>query len=267
MPKYFWISIGAVVGIIIVVFALTANRRSQSISPVASVSPIQQSSSAGEPSPTAIASQNYEFSNPKKSAHYEGNTPTHGAVLAAPPINIVIDFNFDLATGSSMTITHDGKDYGVGETTIDANKLVLRRSFDQIAIDGLYTVDYKACWPDKSCHTGSFQFAIDRTLVDRENYTNARNQKEVTVHLRQYAFSPTNLRIKTGTRVMWVNDDPDTHYINTDSHPAHTYYVKQNSKALSKNDTFELTFDQPGLYLYHCSAHADTMRATIIVES
>jgi len=25
---------------------------------------------------------------------------------------------------------------------------------------GLYQVDYKACWPDQSCHTGKFAFIV-----------------------------------------------------------------------------------------------------------
>lgn len=260
MPKYLWIAIGiagiALIGMVI----FSINRRSATNS--SSTYPATSGATNQQQSTSTV-----QFSNPKKSAHYESNTPAHGAVLPAPPINVVIDVNFDLATGSQITITHDGRDYGLGETTVDTNKLALRRAFDHAAPDGLYTVDYKACWPDKSCHTGSFQFAIDRTFVDQENYTDARNQKEVTIHLRQYAFSPTNLRITTGTKVTWINDDSDIHYVNTDSHPAHTYYPKQNSQALNKKDTFKLTFDQPGLYLYHCSAHADTMKGTIIVES
>src|SRR3990170_5961683 len=102
------------------------------------------------------------FSNPKKSAHYESNTPEHGAILAGVPINVVIDFNFDLAKESQIQILMDGKDFGVGETTIDDNGLAMRRKVDDSAPDGIYTVTYKACWADGSCHDGQFQFKIDR---------------------------------------------------------------------------------------------------------
>src|SRR3989344_9474606 len=59
---------------------------------------------------------NSQFQNPKKSAHYESNTPAHGATLAGVPINVVIDFNFDLAKPSAIQIFHDGTEYGTGET-------------------------------------------------------------------------------------------------------------------------------------------------------
>jgi len=206
------------------------------------------------------------FKNPKKSAHYESNTPEHGAVLAAAPVNVVIDFNFDLAGGSEISIINDsdGKEYGSRPTFADPNKLAMRRSMDQSAPDGLYNIDYKACWPDGSCHTGNFQFAIDRTMVS--SYLDWRNKKEVAVVMSGIQFQPANILINKGTKVIWKNEDSAIHYVNTDSHPAHTYYLEQNSQALNKGDSYEVTFNFPGVYPYHCSAHAGNMRGSIIVE-
>lgn len=211
-----------------------------------------------------VSNNTYQFQNPKKSAHFESNTPAHGAILAAPPVNIVIDFNFDLAKPSSISITKDGKEYGVSETIIDINKLTLRKNFDYLAPDGIYTVNYKACWPDGSCHDGSFQFAIVRSEAD--NFMDMRNQDTVTINLANITFNPRNVRISKGAQVVWTNSDDTVHYINTDSHPAHTYYKEQNSQALNKGDTYSLVFDAIGAYPYHCSAHAVNMTGMIIVE-
>ncbi|MBI4057698.1 cupredoxin domain-containing protein, partial [Candidatus Microgenomates bacterium] len=197
------------------------------------------------------------FQNPKKSAHYESNTPAHGVVLPGVPINVVIDFNFDLAKPSGIKIEKDGKDYGVGETVIDENKLTMRREMDPASSDGVYTVNYNACWPDKSCHDGYFQFAIDRSKS--QNYDDMIGKKEIEIRLSQIKFAPENLKISKGTKVIWVNDDSVEHYVNTDSHPAHTYYLQQNSKVLKKGESFSLTFDDVGIYPYHCSAHASSM--------
>lgn len=208
--------------------------------------------------------QAIEFGNPKKSAHYETNTPAHGAILAAAPVNIVIDFNFDLAEPSSISVTRDGKEYGVGETKIARHKLSMRRDFDQNAPDGLYKVSYKACWPDGSCHDGSFEFAIDRSL--KNSYQNLKGKKEVTVNLAEISFQSKNILISPGTKITWKNMDEVEHYVNTDSHPAHSYYPMQNSGALKKGDAYAVTFDKPGIYPYHCSAHAASMTGSIIVE-
>lgn len=92
------------------------------------------------------------------------------------------------------------------------------------------------------------------------------NQKEVQIKMSEIKFNPQNLKISKGTRVTWVNDDGVEHYVNTDSHPAHTYYLPQNSKSLAKGESFSVSFEESGIYPYHCSAHADTMSGNILVE-
>jgi len=207
--------------------------------------------------------QTPSFATPKRSAHFESSTPTHASILAAVPVDVVIDFNFDLAEGSTIKITKNGKDYGVGNTVIDSNKLAMRRQMDKNAPDGVYTVEYKACWPDGSCHDGHHQFAIESK--HQSNYQDMRNQDSVTIRLSDIRFQPMDILISSGTKVTWINDDEVPHYVNTDSHPAHTHVLDLNSKALSKGDSFSYTFTKTGAYLYHCSAHAADMTATIVV--
>lgn len=209
-------------------------------------------------------SQKDQFSNPKKSAHYEGNTPEHGATLAGVPLNVVIDFNFDLAQGSKIEIVMGRKDYGIGETVVDKNKLAMRRKMDASSPDGLYTVSYKACWADGTCHDGQFQFKIDRSLAN--GFVDMTGQKEVTINLQNTAFSPARVKISKGTKVTWRNLDGVVHTVNTDSHPGHTYYLNQNSENLSKGDSYSVTFSDAGVYPYHCTPHASIMRGQILVE-
>lgn len=206
----------------------------------------------------------FTFANPKKSAHYETNTPAHGTILAGAPVNIVLDFNFDLARPSSISIIAGDKEYGIGETTIDSNKLTMRRKLDSQAPDGLYTVNYNACWPDRTCHDGSFQFAIDRAMA--KNFTDMRGRPEVTIRMSDIRFNPVNVWITKGTKVTWLNDDAAEHYVNTDSHPAHTYLPGLNSRQIATTGSYSYTFNDSGAYPYHCSAHASTMTGSILVE-
>ncbi|MBI4037681.1 cupredoxin domain-containing protein [Candidatus Curtissbacteria bacterium] len=230
--------------------------------------PIQKSSSQGSSIETKAigqgSSSTANFTDPKKAAHYESNTPAHGSVLAGVPVNVVIDFNFDLAQPSEIKIFKDGKDFGQGETVLDSNKLAMRRNINYDSPNGLFTVEYKACWPDKSCHDGSFQFVIDRSAGSV--FEDRTGSKEVTVRMSQIAFNPQNLKVSKGTKVTWINDDSVEHYVNTETHPAHTYYPQQNSKALKKGEIFSLVFDKAGIYPYHCSAHASTMTGSLLVE-
>ncbi len=239
-------------------------------SPVLQASPAQAAKTVtdlqttpAQPAVSPVASP-LTFSTPKKSAHWEGNMPEHGSTIPAPPVNVVIDANFDFAPPSSISITKDGKEYGTGDTVIDKNKLAMRRPMDAAAADGIYTVNYNACWPDGSCHQGYFQFAIDRSKASE--YQDLRGKPEVTISLSEIQFKPAKIRVSKGTKVIWKNDDSVVHYVNTDLHPSHTYLAEQNSKALNKGDAYEFTFTTPGFYPYHCSAHADSMKAEIIVE-
>lgn len=216
------------------------------------------------PLPASNTGAAFRFIDPKKSAHYETNTPAHGALLPGVPVDVVIDFNFDLSQGSTITISKEGKDYGIGATIIDDNRLTMRRSMDTNAPDGVYTVIYKACWPDKTCHDGLFQFAIDRSRA--QNMADLTGKTEVAIDMDGLAFSQASIRINKGTKVTWTNREENEHYINADSHPAHTQVPELNSKALKLGDSYSYTFEQPGVYLYHCSAHAGIMTGTILVE-
>ena len=206
-----------------------------------------------------------DFSNPKKSAHYESNTPAHGSVLAGVPINIVIDFNFDLAKPSEIKILKDGTDYGVGETIIDDNKIAMRRVMKADASDGVYKVEYKACWPDGSCHDGHFEFVIKRS--EGTSYEDLTDESLITIRMSEIRFKPMNIKIRAGTKVVWINDDEVEHYVNTETHPAHTYFRDQNSRVIKKGEDFETVFNKPGIYPYHCSAHASVMTGNILVEN
>ncbi|OGY28396.1 MAG: hypothetical protein A3F33_03745 [Candidatus Woykebacteria bacterium RIFCSPHIGHO2_12_FULL_43_10] len=204
------------------------------------------------------------FNNPTKTPHFESSVPEHGSVLAGPVINVVINFNFDLAKNSSISIKRSAQEFGQGELVLDSNKLSMRRAMDSGAPDGTYTVTYQACWPDKSCHQGSFQFAVTRSKQD--DFKDQTNRKEITLDLLNSSFEPENIRISKGTKITWVNKDVVEHYINTDPHPGHNYYKDQNSKLLKTNESYSLVFTKSGLYPYHCSAHADYMTGNILVD-
>jgi plastocyanin len=213
---------------------------------------------------TTTNSTGTDFGQQKKSAHFESSTPEHGMVLAGAPNQVAIDFNFDLAKPSAISINSGGKEYATGDTVIDENLTTMRRSMDTSAPDGVYEVKYRACWPDKSCHDGNFKFQIDRSKAS--SYTDLRGKKEVTIEMEKIMFNPQNVIIDKGTKVTWINKEGVAHYVNTDAHPAHTHLLGFNSKALSNGGTYSYTFDQAGAYPYHCSAHASQMTGNILVE-
>lgn len=244
---------GIVISIVLVigsVFMLSQGKTN----PSTMTSPVATSS--GEPS------SGFTFNAQKKSLHFVSSTPSHESILAASPINVVIDFNFDLGSKSFIKITKDSVDYTEGKTSIDSSKLTLRQAVKSNLPDGLYTVTYDACWPDNTCHDGAFQFAVDRSKA--ASFQDETGKSEVTVQMKDIAFKPLSLKISRGAKVTWVNDDSVGHYVNTDSHPAHSYFESQNSRLIGPGQSYTVTFDKAGAFPYHCSAHT-AMTAQIIV--
>lgn len=81
-------------------------------------------------------------------------------------------------------------------------------------------------------------------------------QAENLVVIKDFAFSPADMKIKKGTTVTWKNEDSAIHDVKSDSF---------ESKDLATGDTFQFTFDNAGTFSYICSIHP-SMTGTVTVE-
>ncbi|MFE5023014.1 cupredoxin domain-containing protein [Streptomyces sp. NPDC056656] len=79
------------------------------------------------------------------------------------------------------------------------------------------------------------------------------------VTIKNFAFSPTRLKVKVGARVTWTNQDTDAHTVTSagSGGPLH-------SAALATHATYSYTFTKPGTYAYLCTIHP-FMTATVEV--
>lgn len=119
--------------------------------PLASAAVVSPSSSAlatAPPSFTAI-----------KSAHFVSSQPANNEIVSSGLTSVKINFNFDLAAGSEIAVAQNGVAVTSGATAIAADKLSLTIPINATP-PGNYVVTYTACWPDKSCHGGSFGFVV-----------------------------------------------------------------------------------------------------------
>ena len=88
----------------------------------------------------------------------------------------------------------------------------------------------------------------------------AAAQKTVEVTIRDYRFSPQEIRIKAGESVKWINAEKRT------SHSV--LFPAENgieSERLFPDESWQRTFKQPGVYKYRCGPHEE-MTGTVIVE-
>ncbi len=76
--------------------------------------------------------------------------------------------------------------------------------------------------------------------------------------IQNFAFEPSTLTVKAGTKVTWVNRDDEPH-------TATATDKSFNSKTLENGDRFSTEFSAPGTYKYYCALHPK-MTGQIIVK-
>jgi plastocyanin len=83
--------------------------------------------------------------------------------------------------------------------------------------------------------------------------------KQNKIEIKDFAFNPQTLTVKSGEKVTWINRDEEPHTI--------VSVEKQfkKSTALDTDQEFTITAGAPGTYNYFCSVHPK-MTGTIVVE-
>ena len=77
------------------------------------------------------------------------------------------------------------------------------------------------------------------------------------ITIKDFAFSPANLTVKSGTIVTWTNEDSMSHLISS--------HGNFESNTLNKGASYNYTFKTIGTYPYICTIHP-SMKGTIVVE-
>lgn len=81
-----------------------------------------------------------------------------------------------------------------------------------------------------------------------------------TVSIKDYAFSPTAIKVKKGTKVTWTNEDTVKHTVTMDDDSKEG----PKSQLFGKGETYSYTFNSVGTFDYHCLPHP-YMKATVTV--
>ncbi len=80
------------------------------------------------------------------------------------------------------------------------------------------------------------------------------------VEIKNFAFSPATLTIKTGTKVTWTNNDSVPHTVTADSGSL------LQSPTLSPGQSYSVTFTSAGTVSYHCRIHP-MMKGQVVVTN
>src|SRR5438105_11944070 len=96
-------------------------------------------------------------------------------------------------------------------------------------------------------------------IAGEMTHDDSTSSKQNRIEIKDFAFNPQTLTVKSGDKVTWINRDEEPHTI--------VSVEKQfkKSTALDTDQEFTITAGAPGTYSYFCSVHPK-MTGTIVVE-
>ena len=99
--------------------------------------------------------------------------------------------------------------------------------------------------------------AVFASACYKSNSTYSNGGTSNTIYMKGSIFSNTNLQVKTGSTITWMNDDNTTHTVTADD-------TSFDSGDIVVGAKFNMTFNVAGTYAYHCKYHSG-MKGTVIV--
>ena len=89
--------------------------------------------------------------------------------------------------------------------------------------------------------------------------TGASGAGQNKIEIKDFAFNPQTITVKSGEKITWINRDEEPHTV--------VSVEKQfkKSTALDTDQEFTVIAGSPGTYIYFCSVHPK-MTGTIIVK-
>jgi plastocyanin len=105
----------------------------------------------------------------------------------------------------------------------------------------------------------SISFSSLSALAGETKDAGGGGAMENRIEIKDFAFNPQTLKVKSGEKITWINRDEEPHTV--------VSVEKQfkKSSALDTDQEFTITAGAAGTYTYFCSVHPK-MTGTIVVE-
>ena len=100
-------------------------------------------------------------------------------------------------------------------------------------------------------------FALAGEMKEADSTSSKQNKIEI----KDFAFNPQTLTVKSGEKITWINRDEEPHTV--------VSVEKQfkKSTALDTDQEFTITAGAPGTYTYFCSVHPKMTGTIVVVKS
>ncbi len=109
----------------------------------------------------SLSEEEYALPDMVASNHFVSSSPEHGEELYGSPDSITVNFDFRLAPESSIVLTREGELVPLGALQLSPDTLSMSAPVMGELGEGVYEVNYRACWPFLNCHSGSFAFIVE----------------------------------------------------------------------------------------------------------
>jgi plastocyanin len=97
-------------------------------------------------------------------------------------------------------------------------------------------------------------FALAGDMKDAGSTTSKQN----TIEIKDFAFNPQTITVKSGEKITWINRDEEPHTV------VSVGKKFQRSSGLDTDQEFSIVAGAPGTYEYFCSVHPK-MTGTIVI--
>lgn len=84
----------------------------------------------------------------------------------------------------------------------------------------------------------------------------------IEMKIENFSFVPTELKIRVGSKVTWVNKDVTQHQLISD----YQGRAEISSSSLGQGESYSHVFNLVGVYNYHCALHPGMKGKIVVVE-
>ena len=107
------------------------------------------------------------------------------------------------------------------------------------------------------CAIGFFNLSMFAVAGEMKDASTG-NAKENKIEIKDFAFNPQTITVKSGEKITWINRDEEPHTV------VSVQKQFKKSTALDTDQQFTITAGASGTYTYFCSVHPK-MTGTIVV--
>jgi plastocyanin len=109
-----------------------------------------------------------------------------------------------------------------------------------------------------ACSAVAILVGLSRLGAVAQNAPTAAASPAAVVHIKDFAFSPSTVTVKTGDTVHFVNDDSVPHTVTSSD-------KSFDSGNMNQGSAWNYTFAKAGTYAYTCTFHP-YMKGTVTVK-